>query len=90
MLFLVDIHENPTQVPLPERIGVHRMGRIIADLIHEHRARSIGHVTDGFITEFDTAFIQQILDVSTQERKSDAMHNDHPNGFRIGFDLSKW
>jgi hypothetical protein len=79
MSFAVDLDEDLLQMPLPVRMNAHPACPIFADIIGESRAKSIPPKPDGFMAHIDTAFVEQIFDISKRKRKSDVKHNGQPD-----------
>ena len=55
--------------PLPSR------NPLLSDLIGKHRPELVPPEPHRFVTEIDTALMQQILDIAERQRKPDVQHH---------------
>jgi hypothetical protein len=85
MPFSVDLHEDLVEVPLPAD-GLHSRDPAFPDLGGEHRAEPVPPVPDRFVTDFDTAFVEQILYVAEREREPNVEHHRQANDLWAGFE----
>ena len=81
--------KNLVQVPLPVRALQKLLNTALADFRGEHRTKLVPLKLDGFVTDIDTTFVQQILHVAKRKRKSDIRHHGQADDLGTGFEIAK-
>jgi hypothetical protein len=71
----VDLHEHPTQMPLPMCPRQHSVNPSAADLSGKHRAKSVRPKSNRFAADRDVAFVQHILHITMRKRETNVHHH---------------
>lgn len=72
--FAVDLHEDLVEVPTPAA-GFHPFDPSFSDLLGEHRTKAVPLISDRFVADIDTPFMQKILDIPERQREADVQHH---------------
>jgi hypothetical protein len=88
--FSVNPHEHLVQVPLPVGINSKLLDSPFTDLCREYRTKSVPPEADRFITDIDTAFMEQVFGISKRKWKSDIHHHRQADDFCAGLEIAKW
>ena len=89
MRLAVDTNEHFVQVPTPIRIRM-MLNPALPDLRGEDQAEPVPPQPHHLMTDVDTAFVQQILDLAQRQRIADVHHHrqaDHP---RETIEIAEW
>jgi hypothetical protein len=70
----VDLHENLVKVPLPVA-RFHPFDPAFPDLVREHRPKTLPPKPDRLMTDFYTAFVEQIFDIPKRQREPHIEHH---------------
>ncbi len=77
----VDLHEHLIQVPAPSA-GFHAFDPALADLRGKHRPEPMPPVPDCFVTDVDTAFMENVFDIAKGQRETRVQHYCKADNFR--------
>ncbi len=61
MCFVVDLHEDLVQIPLPVRMSTKLLHAPFTNFNREHRSKTVPPETDRFMADIDPAFEQKIF-----------------------------
>jgi hypothetical protein len=78
-------HEHLVQVPFPIGACPHFLNSFPANFSGEHRAKSVPPEADGFMADFDTALMQQVLHIPGRKRETDVQHHCQMDDFWEAF-----
>ena len=78
-------NEDFIEMPAPMDEAAHRLNPLPADLAGEHRAEPVPPKPHRLAADVDTAFVQQIPDVSKRQRKPDVLRHRKADDLRRGF-----
>ncbi|MDG1827203.1 MAG: hypothetical protein P8H62_13160 [Henriciella sp.] len=70
MLLAIDLDEDLIQVPAPLRTLPHRLRSSLADRRGKDRSKSVPPVSHALMAHIDTAFMEQVFDISQRKWKS--------------------
>ena len=76
----VDRQKNFVQMPI--RMRTELLNPFPADFSRKHRDKSVPPKPDRLMADLDTAFVQQIFDITKRKRKSNIQHNRQADDFR--------
>jgi hypothetical protein len=89
MAFTVDFHEHLVQVPSPVA-GFHPGNPPLSDFRCKHRPEPMPPKSNGFVTDIDTPFMEQILDISQRQREPHVQHHRQADDLPAGFKVLEW
>ena len=87
--FTVDLHEHLVQVPAPFA-RLHAGNSAFSDLRREHWTEPMPPIPDCFVTDIDAALVQQILNISKGQWKTDVHHHRQADNLTARFEVAKW
>ena len=82
----VDLHENLIQVLLPAA-GLQASDPALSYLLRKHRPKTLPPKSDCLVTDFYTAFVEQIFDIPKRQRKPNIQHHGQADYLRTGFEI---
>ena len=85
----VDLHVDFVQVPLPLTASAHRLDPLASDLGGEHRTEPVPPVSHRLVTDLDTPLMQEILDVSKRQRKTNVEHHRQADDLGARLEVSE-
>lgn len=84
-----DLHEDLIQMPAPLWNLTHKRGPLQSDFAGEHRTKAIDPEQDAFVTDVDTALMQQVFNIAQRERESNVHHHCKLDDFGRCFEVAK-
>ncbi len=90
MSFTVDLRENLIEMLSPLWPCAQPFGPLFADLGGEFRAKSVPPEANGFMSDIDASFMEQVLHVPQRQRKPDVQHHCQTDDLGAGFELFEW
>ena len=62
--FSIDLHKHLIEMPSPVRVIRRWMMSFFADLTSEHGTKPVPPISDGFMANIDSTFMQKIFDIA--------------------------
>ena len=87
--FAIDLHENLVEMPAP-MTRLHSRNAPLFDIRCKHRTKSMPPVPDSFVTDINTAFVEQIFHVAQRKRKPDVQHHHKADGLWARLEVFEW